>query len=733
MDRVGRYQLQGKLGEGGMGVVYKAYDPLLQRVVAVKLIAGNMDDDPDLRQRFFTEARAAGQLSHRNLVTIYDLGEEQGQPYFAMEFLEGRDLGRRIRSQERMTLTRKLDIVSQIAEGLRYAHALGVTHRDIKPGNIFLTSSGEVKLLDFGLARLQGSELTRSHSVLGTVSYMAPEQIRGERADARTDLFSLGVVLYELLSGRRAFEGDSFATTLHRILEGAPEPLGKLDPCLPQELINIVDRALAKAPEDRYQRVDDLLVELAALRIGLRGSDPSCLGREAGEEKPGLVISAIPVTPLPLPAPGAPGSAASTPPPSTPGGLRRPVLAASAFAAVFLVGALAWLVVVTTRPKPEPASNGLQTAGTTTAALPAARPAEAGAGTTPPAEGREERAAATGTTGGAGRLGTLPATEKPEPVQSQRAAPSPKRDDSRPPRSASDDAARESAQSALVELGRWKGRAESANAQALASPTFEAARAAEQEARRRLEAGAYGTAAAGLAEAGRLFERAEAEARAEETRRAERRRELAGLLETSRRRYQDARRRATEAGAEASAPALVQEGSTRAGEAENFAAAGDLNRAAQAFDSGTASLEEAERRAAAAAKRPPVDAPAVPAQSEADLRAAAERAIAEVLDRYARALESRTMARLKRVWPTLSGAHERAIEEEFRNSRSISVTLSEPRIELSGNRASVTVQRSYRLETRDGQRPQTDTLTVLALRREGEAWVIEDVRHQPRR
>jgi hypothetical protein len=282
-------------------------------------------------------------------------------------------------------------------------------------------------------------------------------------------------------------------------------------------------------------------------------------------------------------------------------------------------------------------------------------------------------------------------------------------------------------------LGRWKGRAESAHAPSLAAPTFEAARTAEQAARRQLEAGAYGAAAASLTEAGRLFERAESEARAEETRRAERHRELTDRLDKSRRRYLDARRRATDAGAEASASALLQEASTRAGEAETFAAAGELDRAAHAFDSGVASLEEAERRAVAASQRPPPETPADRPHTEADRRAAAERAVAEVLDRYASALESRTIARLKRVWPSLGGAHERAIDEEFRNSRSISVVLSEPRIEISGDHASVTCQRSYRLETRDGQRLQTDTLTVLALRREGEAWLIEDVRHQPRR
>ena len=740
MDRVGRYQLHGKLGEGGMGVVYKAYDPLLQRVVAVKLIAGNMDDDPDLRERFFTEARAAGHLSHRNLVTIYDLGEEQGQPFFAMEFLEGRDLGRRIRSQEPMTLARKLDVVSQVAEGLRYAHALGVTHRDIKPGNIFLTSTGEVKLLDFGLARVHGSELTRTHSMLGTLSYMAPEQIRGERADARTDLFSLGVVLYELLSGRRAFEGDSFATTLHQILEGAPEPLAKLDPCLPPELIHIVDRALAKAPEDRYQRMDDLLVELTAFKATLRGSDPSCLGRDAGQESSG--VGAAPVTPRPLaPAPASgPAPPHSQGPGPQPGRIGRPMIAAGAAVLAVLVAAFAWQVSAG-RSSQEPAaggSHGPATAAPATPAPPAAQPPTAGRGATAPAaERREEHDAPAGTTGqasGAGRLGTLSRTERGQGVSRYPAAPPEGREPgSRARDIGRDNAAREAAQASLVEIGRRRGRAESVNAPALASSTFEAASAAEQRARRQLESGAYGAAATDLAEAGRLFERAEAEARAEETRRADRRRESTDRVETSRRRYQGARRRATDAGAEASAPALLQEASTRGSEAENLAAAGDLDRAAQLFDSAAAALEEAERRAVAAAKRPPADAPADRAQSEADRRAAAERAIAEVLDRYAGALESRTMARLKRVWPSLGGAHQRAIEEEFRNSRSISVVLSEPRIELSGDRASVTCQRSYRLETSDGQRLQTDTLTVLALRREGEAWVIEDVRHQPRR
>ena len=219
MPTIGRYQLLEKLGQGGMGIVYRALDTLLQRIVAVKVISAPIDTDPEPRERFFREARAAGQLSHKNIITIHDLGEHEGQPYLAMEYLTGQDLAARMTDPQRMSLRRKLEVASEICEGLEYAHAHGVVHRDIKPGNIFLTDSGTVKIVDFGLARLVTSELTRSNMMMGTINYMAPEQIRGERVDHRADIFSTGVVLYELLSGRRAFEGDSVASTLYKILE----------------------------------------------------------------------------------------------------------------------------------------------------------------------------------------------------------------------------------------------------------------------------------------------------------------------------------------------------------------------------------------------------------------------------------------------------------------------------------------------------------------------------------
>ncbi len=276
MDTIGRYQLFEKLGQGGMGVVYRGFDTLLQRVVAIKLISTPIEESPELRERFFREARAAGQLAHKNIITIHDLGEHEGRPYLAMEFLEGEDLQRRISRGDTLSLLQKLDLAIEVSEALDFAHRHGVVHRDIKPANIFLTTSGTVKILDFGLARLDTSELTNSNILMGTLNYMAPEQVRGERADSRSDVFSAGVVFYELLGGRKAFAGDSVASTLFKILEGAPQPLRSIDPGLPPGLVAIIERTLVKSREDRYQQMSDVLNDLLIARgqLGESGGRP---------------------------------------------------------------------------------------------------------------------------------------------------------------------------------------------------------------------------------------------------------------------------------------------------------------------------------------------------------------------------------------------------------------------------------------------------------------------------
>src|SRR5688572_20828470 len=278
---IGRYQLVEKLGQGGMGVVYRAFDTLLQRVVAVKLISGSIEAGTEQRERFFREARAAGQLSHRNIITIHDLGEHEGQPYLAMEYLEGEDLQHRLARPDRMSLARKVELAIEICEGLEYAHSRGVVHRDIKPANIFIATNGTARILDFGLARLVTSELTNSNMMMGTMNYMAPEQVRGERADHRSDIFSVGVLFYELLGGRKAFEGESFASTMYKILQEEPEPLLNLDPNLPHELVAIVNRALAKPRDERYQSMSDMLRDLAVYRQQMIAYDSPAHGRPA--------------------------------------------------------------------------------------------------------------------------------------------------------------------------------------------------------------------------------------------------------------------------------------------------------------------------------------------------------------------------------------------------------------------------------------------------------------------
>ena len=233
LDRIGKYRVVGTIGKGAMGEVYKAHDPLLNRYVAIKTIAPALAADPDFRQRFQREAQSAAQLNHPNIVTVYDFGEEDGLTYMAMELLEGVDLKRGDPRARARHLGRKLEVMEQICDGLAFAHAKGVVHRDLKPGNIHLQPNGQVKILDFGLARLGASDMTKTGTVMGTPHYMSPEQVRGQKADARSDVFSLGAVFYELLSHHRPFEADSVHGVLFQILEQEPEPIRKWAPEVP--------------------------------------------------------------------------------------------------------------------------------------------------------------------------------------------------------------------------------------------------------------------------------------------------------------------------------------------------------------------------------------------------------------------------------------------------------------------------------------------------------------------
>jgi tetratricopeptide (TPR) repeat protein len=286
LDRIGKYRVVGRIGQGAMGEVYKAHDPLLNRYVAVKTIAPALAADPSFKTRFQREAQSAAQLNHPNIITIYDFGEEDGLTYMAMELLEGRDLKEVIRGRG-THLGEKLAIMEQMCDGLAFAHTKGVVHRDLKPSNVHLQPNGQVKILDFGLARLGESEMTKTGTVMGTPHYMSPEQVRGEKADARSDVFSLGAVFYELLSGRRAFDAPRVAEILGQILDSNPQPLRERAPEVPGVVAAVVERALAKLPAQRFPDAGALGRALAAARDSMAGET---LGGRGGSDLEATVI-----------------------------------------------------------------------------------------------------------------------------------------------------------------------------------------------------------------------------------------------------------------------------------------------------------------------------------------------------------------------------------------------------------------------------------------------------------
>jgi serine/threonine-protein kinase len=261
--KIGKYEILEVLGRGGMGVVYKAYDPILDREVALKTMTAEGLKDPVLKERFYREARAAGRLRHPNIVTIYELGEENNVPFIAMEYIHGSDVHSVIKTKQQISFEEKIRIIIQLCRGLAYAHKAGIVHRDVKPSNVRLTEDFQVKILDFGIARLVTSTtMTSGGMVMGTIQYMAPEQIKGAHVDRKSDIFAVGIIFYELLSGRKPFDGDNTATILFQILH---EPYQKMDPPLDQQFAaigRVLQKSLDKDPARRYFSADEMADDL---------------------------------------------------------------------------------------------------------------------------------------------------------------------------------------------------------------------------------------------------------------------------------------------------------------------------------------------------------------------------------------------------------------------------------------------------------------------------------------
>jgi len=277
-EQIGPYRIVGELGAGGMSVVYEAEDLRLQRRVAVKVLPVGTRHDREAVERFLREARIASSLTHPNICVVHDVGEHEGRPYIVMERLDGEPLSRIIAGKPLAT-ARLLDLACQIADALEAAHARGIVHRDVKPANVLVTRRGEAKVLDFGIATLAGSAadeaaalgggLTVSGLAVGTINYMSPEQARGEESDARSDLFSFGVVLYEMATGRLPFGSGTTAVLFDGLLNRAPEPPLALNPTLPLDLERTIERALEKDRALRFQSAADLRAELELVRRSL--------------------------------------------------------------------------------------------------------------------------------------------------------------------------------------------------------------------------------------------------------------------------------------------------------------------------------------------------------------------------------------------------------------------------------------------------------------------------------
>jgi len=284
IEKLGKYEIVEKIGVGGFGTVYRGRDPFIKRTVAVKTC---QSDEDEIKKRFFREAELSGNLHHRNITTIYDFGVQDGIPYIVQEYLTGEDLDKIIKRGEVIPLRRRVEILQDICDGLAYAHAAGIIHRDIKPSNIRVLANGEVKIMDFGIAKSFQSEsnLTQTGITLGTAAYLAPEQIRGESVDPRTDIFSLGVLAYELFTYQKPFRGEHISTVLFKILNEKPEPISAQLPEAPPGLDHAVAKAMEKSAADRYESVNEFRRELSAVLKGLAGADVNMTARTETRER----------------------------------------------------------------------------------------------------------------------------------------------------------------------------------------------------------------------------------------------------------------------------------------------------------------------------------------------------------------------------------------------------------------------------------------------------------------
>jgi len=715
---VGRYRLVTLIAHGGMGSLYLARDPAIDRTIALKLLQKGFDDDA-ARERFAREARAAGRLRHPNIVTVFDVGEHDHQPFIAMEYVPGETLDQLIRRRTPLSIANRLLILEDLCAGLHFAHGEGVIHRDIKPANVILDVGGTIKILDFGLARAPDSAITRAGDQLGTLNYMSPEQVLGAHLDHRSDIYAVGALAYELMSHERAFPGTVQDGTMYRILNTPPKPLDTLVPDLDPDISRIIERAMSKEPEQRYQNLDDMRDEFAAVRRRLEASESgSSFGVEAhaaaesGSSAGIQTSAAMPVRPsrartlagvardsTPLIQEGpessaatlarasasAPNPSASAPnPPAASARIQTSRVAVAAVAAVLTTVTLAVVFYRYSSSDRAATPSGADSKPPTVASAPPSGPTPPNSEGTAGTKGRDRTAIDE-------RLAELKATatrqvaagERPQLLDTLSAGLYLDGSDVALNRMIDDlkRAARQFAVQARVNAARH-------GATEAASPEFRDGLARERDSESFDRAGDRAQAIRALWAATELYDRASG----------------------------TARRAATAAAAAPSSqtpPPLTPRDAPPPPVPERPPPA-PAPTAAPAADK--------PAPPAAAATPPPASAPVdVPR----DTRTTDLMAIHDTLDRYADAYRNRDVAAIRKVLPSLSAQQLRSLEKDLSDYRSYSVEIADPRISLDRDTAAASGQVTRSFVTKAGVAGGHTVATTFHLRKIDGAWVIE--------
>jgi serine/threonine protein kinase len=705
---VGRYRIATLIAHGGMGSLYLARDPAIDRTIALKLLPKGFDDE-SARERFAREARAAGRLRHPNIVTVFDVGEHDNQPFIAMEYVPGETLDQLIRRRTPLSITNRLLIIEDVCSGLHFAHTEGIIHRDIKPANVILDIAGTIKILDFGLAHAPDSGITRAGDQLGTLNYMSPEQVLGAHLDHRSDVYAVGALAYELISYQRAFPGTVRDGTMYRILNSDPAPLAALVPDLDPEVARIVERAMRKEADQRYQSLDDLREELAKVRRRLEESDTATAPDVAAlttVEPRNAAEGSSPHTPMPVRQPRA-RALAGVARDSTP--VVREELGSSA-------PTLGSASAIEPRP-PEAAvrrgSRRLAIAGAIAAAVLVSL-----------------TAAYSRYVSSNGRLTAGDTAKAPETLSAPAAVPTP------------------NAASRTGDADRSAAAIDERLTQIRATAAQQLAAGQRSQLLDTLNAGLY-------------LNRSDLELN----------RLLDDLKRAARQFAAQARTNATRRGASEGASLEFRDGLARERGAEAFDRAGDRAQAIRAFWAATELFDSASGTAGGAATAPlpppepvppvakrdissaPADRPAPPAPPSAgpptsdkpapvalpatlvpsapvsadgrDSRASDVAAIQETLRRYADAYGSRDVAAVKKVLPSLSVQQLRGLEKDFSDYRSYSVEIAEPHISVDRETAVATSQVTRSFVTRSGVAGGHTMATTFRLRKIDGSWLIE--------